>query len=1102
VRTPADQPTIVATHVDRGGTFTDVVEVWSDGRVTVQKVPSDTAVVGDLGEGRLTFGTTVATNALLERTGARTLALVDEGLADLPHLGDMTRPALFDPDARRPEPLCARAIAVSGRIGSDGTELEPLAFPDPAVLEGFDAVAIVRVNSHVDPVHERRLADWVRTHRPDVFVALGHEVVPTRGLLARLQTTLVHAAFTPGLQTALARDRIPADALAMRSDGTLCPAAELLAPDAILSGPAGGVLAVRAVMEDAGFDQAIGLDMGGTSTDICRVVTGRLPRRTGTVEVGGIPLARDMLAVDTIAAGGGSVLWNDGVRMGVGPRSAGADPGPQCYGRGGPPTLTDAVLALDGLDPDAFDPPLDPARIDLPGDPAAFVALAQEQMAAAVRARLLAEGADARDHVLIGFGGAAGQHVVGVAERLGIDVVLVPAAASVLSAWGQAFASVATVRTVDTLGRPFASLAALVPEGAEVEALVRWSGTTGTLRQPLRATLAEQEEAHRALHTRRFGYPGDGTVEVVALRITVAEPPPGIDPPAVTVTGDRVLHLGTTSVVVPSGWRVQRTPRGLRLDREVHVARDDATASTPFGVALWSARFMAIATAGGAVLRRSARSVNIRERLDFSCAVFDAAGQLVANAPHIPVHLGAMGETVRSLIAAHDPAPGTHWLCNDPAAGGSHLPDLTVVSVGRLGDRPIHVASRAHHVDVGGLTPGSMPPTSRRLADEGEVFRHVLLTDLALLELGSCRQPATVRADLDAQRAANLRMLAELAAVGPPATVHTWTGHILDAGEALVRRWLGTLPNTPVRVADRIDGIDLVLTWHPRPDRLLLDFTGTNGPHPGNLNAPRAVVRAAVLYAVRVLLGTALPLNEGVLRLLDLRIPTGTILDPPRDAAVVGGNVETSMRIADLVFRAAGYAAGSAGTMSNLTLGSEGWSFYETLGGGQGGTVHGPGASARQLHMTNTRATDVEELEHRFPLRVRRFARRRHSGGSGDHPGGDGLVREIEVLESCTVALLATRRTEGAAGLGGDDGVPGDDALCRDGAWAPWDGHPTPLRPGDRVRVGTPGGGGYSEPSGKPRDRSSAPTSGSRPRKVRKASAGSTVLPTDSTFSR
>ena len=518
------------------------------------------------------------------------------------------------------------------------------------------------------------------------------------------------------------------------------------------------------------------------------------------------------------------------------------------------------------------------------------------------------------------------------------------------------------------------------------------------------------------------------------------------------------LRAGKAAAVeVPAGWVARSVDGLLRLERSGDLVRPPRSDErTPHGLELWANRFMAVAEQAGEVLRRTARSVNIRERLDFSCAVFDAQGQLVANAPHIPVHLGAMGETVRDLIRSGQPLLGNHWLCNDPAAGGSHLPDLTVVTPAG----PFFVASRGHHVDVGGLTPGSMPPHSRSLADEGQVFRH-----LPLLEGGQFRppsigrEPLTVRADLAAQVASNVHAARALLGLGPPELLAAWMAHLQDlADESLDLDLRG-------EAEDRIDGVPLRVAIRSEGGGLLVDFAGTRGPHPGNKNAPRAVVRAALLYVLRCLAGPGLPLNEGVLRRVDLRLPPGSLVDPPPGAAVVAGNVETSMRLVDLLFQAVGARAGSQGTMNNLTLGGPGWSFYETLGGGGGASPRSPGLGGRQHHMTNTRATDVEVLEARLPLRVRCLALRRGSGGQGPHPGGEGLVREIELLVVGSASLLASRRDRGGPGLGAGDGAPGRQALLRGGVWEDWDGSPVELSAGDRVRVETPGGGAARPPS-------------------------------------
>jgi 5-oxoprolinase (ATP-hydrolysing) len=476
---------------------------------------------------------------------------------------------------------------------------------------------------------------------------------------------------------------------------------------------------------------------------------------------------------------------------------------------------------------------------------------------------------------------------------------------------------------------------------------------------------------------------------------------------------------------------------------------------------------MAVAEQAGERLRRLGRSVNIRERLDFSCAIFDGQGGLVANAPHIPVHLGAMGETVRDLLR-RIPEPPAHqaWLCNDPAAGGSHLPDLTVVRCVHHEGHRFFVANRAHHVDVGGLTPGSMPPHSTTLDQEGLVFRHLPLLEEGVLRdlrpfLKGCRDVDSVLADLEAQIAANNHAAETLCALGTGALIESWMGHLYRVAEEEVRALLKRM--VCGRAEDHIDGIPLRLNLKREQDRLIVDFTGTGGPHPGNLNAPPAVLRAAVLYALRCLIGRDFPLNEGALSPVEIRVPENSILSPPPGAAIVGGNVETSQRITDLFLRAAGAQAASQGTMNNLTLGGGGWAYYETLGGGSGACAKGAGVSAVQVHMTNTRATDPEVLEARLPLALRRLSIRRGSGGEGHHPGGDGLIREIELLAPASASLLRTRRETGAPGLGkGGAGMPGEDSLFQDGAWSSWDGETCHLNKGDRIRIATPGGGAWS----------------------------------------
>lgn len=1085
------------TFVDRGGTFTDVVHIAASGAVQIEKVPSDRAVVGTLAKGPLVFGTTVATNALLEGKGAPCLLIVSKGFEDLVHIGDMRRPDLFNAQKKRQPALCRMVLEVPGRIDAQGTEVEPL--PDAALehlrtmdLSQFEGVAIALLNSNRNPSHERQIADCFPS---TIHVAIGHLISPEVDYLARIETSLIDAAISPPLLAAIRKDQIPPEAQAIRSDGSLCEADALRAPDAILSGPAGGVLAVAEVAKQAGFNRAVGLDMGGTSTDVCRIDTGRLPRREDGFQVGGQHIRRPVLEVETIAAGGGSILKNDGYRLQVGPESAGADPGPACYGRGGPPTLSDAALAMGLLDPDAFSPPLQSSLDQIPGDPADFLAIGREAMAAAVQRLATAKGVDLQDHALVSYGGAAGQHAAEVAALLGVRTVLIHPCASVLSAWGQALARreeqqvkalwMPLLRVEKSLPKQFATLEKRLPRLGETQRQIalRVVGTDHPLVLDwgpdlnLR-TLFEEE------HQKRYGFSRpNAALEVVHLRVRAVAPLPKIrinndDPFDLgdrKIQGPSLLTCPTTSVWVPEGWTARKHKGMLFVESTKTPATLSHTHRTPQGVALWSNRFMAIAEQAGEKLRRLGRSVNIRERLDFSCAVFDGQGHLIANAPHIPVHLGAMGATIRDLLQRNpNPPADQSWLCNDPAAGGSHLPDLTVVRCLHHDGKRFFVANRAHHVDVGGTTPGSMPPNSKTLQEEGLIFRHTpLLTNGSLRNLEpllqGCRDPESVIADLEAQIAANNHAARALCASASGPVITQWMAHLQDVAEEQVLALLERMPEGSAE--DQLDGVPLALALRKEGKRLVVDFTGTGGPHPGNLNAPQAVLRAAILYGLRCLIGRDFPLNEGAMRPLTIRIPDPSILAAPKGAAVVGGNVETSQRITDLFLRAAGAQSASQGTMNNLTLGGtlpSPWTYYETIGGGSGATALGPGVSGVQVHMTNTRATDPETLEARLPLAVRRMAYRSGSGGGADsmdtqlHNGGDGLVRELELLAPAQVSLLRSRRKSGAPGLNGAPaGSPGKDGLRVNGVWSEWSGEACHLETGDRILIQTPGGGAW-----------------------------------------
>ena len=745
------------------------------------------------------------------------------------------------------------------------------------------------------------------------------------------------------------------------------------------------------------------------------------------------------------------------------------------------------------MDAESFLPPLDPSKVVLPGSAEEFIDIAQEAMAQAVKRIATARGVDLRDHALVSYGGAAGQHAAGVARRLGITTVLVHPCAAVLSAWGQSLAprEESALKALwlpldtlwPTLDDTFDAMRAGLPALKHVTRTlsIRYKGTDHALEIHLDESMGLQalKDAFRAEHRARYGFDrAQGTLEVVNVRVRVSDPLPEqihrVESPfklgEAKVHGPSRLTSTTTSIWIPQGWSASEREGLLWLEDERPLPPPAPYERTPYAVELWSNRFQSVAEDAGALLERLARSVNIRERRDFSCAIFDARGLLVANAPHVPVHLGAMGETVRDLIEHLDVMPNGHaWVTNDPNAGGSHLPDLTVVTAVWSGAERWFVANRAHHADVGGLSPGSMPPDSRRLDEEGVVLRRVPLVNgegLVNLKplLGQCREVDTVLADLEAQVAANAHAAEALRALGPSPLISAWMSHLREVAAEAVFAAVAALDEGSAE--DELDGVPMKLHLKRVGQLLCVDFSGSGPMHEANLNAPPAVVRAALLYALRVLVAKAIPLNEGALEPIRLKIPTPSLLHPSADAAVAGGNVENSQRVADLVLRAMNQRASSQGTMNNLTLGGERdgirWSLYETIGGGSGASPHGPGLSGAQVHMTNTRATDAEVIEARLPLRLRRFSLRKGSGGAGRHSGGDGLIREIELLSEGQACLLATRRKAGAPGLnGGSRGEPGCDSLWIDGEWRHWEGNETTLGAGDRVLIATPGGGGW-----------------------------------------
>ena len=1189
--------------IDRGGTFTDVVAIGPTGRRVVHKLLSDDPgryedaalrgirdVMG-LVSGEplpvsaidvIKMGTTVATNALLERKGERTVLVVDRGFADALRIGLQTRPDLFARAIVLPEPLYERVIEVGGRVTAGGDVLEPLdeeqARADllAAHSAGIRSVAIALMHGYRYPDHERRLAAIAREVGFGQ-VSASHEVSPLMKLVGRGDTTVADAWLSPVLRRrvdALAARTGDVRLLFMQSNGGLAAAATFRGKDAVLSGPAGGVVGAVRTSAAAGFDHIIGFDMGGTSTDVCHHA-GEY-ERTFETEVAGVRLRAPMMAVHTVAAGGGSILHFDGARFLVGPDSAGADPGPACYRRGGPLTITDANVLLGKVLPEHFprvfgpdgDEPIDGdlvrarfaelartvsgalGREQTPEQVAeGFVAVAVETMARAIRRISIDRGHHLRGYALCSFGGAGGQHACLVADALEVDTVLIHPHAGVLSALGIGLAVQRAFRersveaalsdaVVPELERVLAALEAdardeLVAQGVSGalvrvvrRAHLRYEGTD-TAFVVSYGTPAEMVARFEEEHRRRYGFePPEWGVVVEALAVEAIAGDEVLDPgwvddpetalrepigettlrvggeglptpvykrsalPAgTTLVGPAVLVEATGTTVVEPGWGAEvSTRKDLILHRILgREGAGSTTAVDPTLLTVFNHRFMSVAEQMGVTLEHNAHSVNIKERRDYSCAVFDREGRLVANAPHIPVHLGSMGESVRAAIAAHDGAmgPGDVTMLNDPYGGGTHLPDITVVTpVYDEGEAELlfYVASRGHHADVGGTTPGSMPPDSRAIDEEGVLVRCFPLSEggrfreRAVLELLTggphpARNPRQNIADLRAQVAANARGVRELRGLVARfglETVRAYMEHVRSNAADSVRRLLDRLPDGEMScLTDEGCVVRVRVSVDKEARRARIDFTGTSPQQETNANAPLAVCKAAVLYVFRTLVDADIPLSSGCLEPLDIVVPEGSLLDPRYPAAVVAGNVETSQTVADTLLGALGAMAASQGTMNNLTFGDETHQYYETLCGGAGAGPGFDGASAVHTHMTNSRLTDPEVLEARFPVLVEAFSVRRGSGGGGVHTGGDGVVRRLRFLAPMTVAILSGRRVVPPHGLaGGEPGMCGSNRVERAGGSVEELGGRARIQvePGDVLVIETPGGGGYGPP--------------------------------------
>ena len=1166
--------------IDRGGTFTDVIAWDSSGRFRTGKLLSenpgqyDDAAIegirrilaeegGELGEVRM--GTTVATNALLERKGARVALAITSGFADALRIGYQARPEIFARHILLPEQPCEAVVEIAERVGADGevvTSLDERAARTDLQrvrASGIDAIAIVLMHGWKFTAHEQRVAE-IAQELGFAQISVSHEVAPLIKLVGRGDTTVVDAYLSPILRRYV--DRVAAGLPErtklqfMQSNGGLTDASAFRGKDAILSGPAGGVVGMVAA---SGDESLIGFDMGGTSTDVSHYA-GRY-ELTDESTVAGVRLRAPMMQIHTVAAGGGSICRFDGMRFRVGPESAGAKPGPACYRGGGPLTVTDCNLFLGRIVPEEFpavfgsagDEPLDPAAsksrlqevadalggtMNLGEIAEGFLHIAVDNMANAIRKISIARGHDVTRYTLVSFGGAGGQHACRVADSLGIERILVHPLASLLSAYGIGLADVKAIReagVVKPLREDFSgalraletsAMAALVEQGIDesrIELLrrsrLRLAGSDTTLEIEV-----GPEDRMRAeftdLHRKRFGYVDEACevildaliVEAVAHTGSEAifSQPPGSGAnvrtagdwqvyPREEIAGDQriegpgLITDPSSVTVVEEGWRAGCNKDGtLVLTRSTPANRAHAigTDADPVMLEIFNNLFMAIAEEMGVALQSTATSVNIKERLDFSCALFDAEGALIANAPHIPVHLGSMGESIRTIIETRGGnrdgrgiRRGDSYVLNDPYRGGTHLPDITVIVPVFYGEEDSEpsafVAARGHHADIGGIAPGSMPPESHTIDEEGVLIDNVLLVDEGrFLEaeiralLGSGEWPARNIdrniSDLKAQLAACVRgadVLAATASDYGPDVIAAYMQHVLANADESVRRLLDRLDDGEFDYEmDNGARVAVKITIDKISRSANFDFTGTSAQLPDNFNAPYSIVRAASLYVVRTLIDDPIPMNDGCLRPIKLIVPDGCMLSPSYPAAVVAGNVETSQVVTDTLFAATGCLAPSQGTMNNFTFGNAHHQYYETIAGGSGAGPDHDGTSAVQTHMTNSRLTDPEVLETRLPVRLERFGIRRGSGGDGRHKGGDGVIRDVRFLEPMCANILANRRRIAPKGLaGGGDALPGRNWVERiDGSIEELTAtDAAEMQVGDRFVIETPGGGGF-----------------------------------------
>ncbi|MEX2601245.1 MAG: hydantoinase B/oxoprolinase family protein [Balneolaceae bacterium] len=1189
------------------------------------RVVTNTPLKAPLPPLRMRLATTRGTNALLEKKGGKTLFLITKGFRDLLRIGNQQRPELFSLQITKPEPLFHQVVEVPERMDADGHVVEPLD-PDALRLElekhlpEYSSIAVALMHSYKNPAHEHQIRDLLQSMGAEQ-VSLSSELSPLIHFLNRAQTADINAFLEPVMHNYLRRVEVEVSGgnlYVMSSAGSLTLSEHYRPIDGLLSGPAGGVIGATTAGRRSGYEKVIAFDMGGTSTDVARFDHDFDYLREHTV--GNVTLQSPAFSIETVAAGGGSICGFDGESLTVGPESAGANPGPACYGNGGPLTITDINLLTGRLDPSNFHLPVQPEDARQAFDKLyktirhrkgsdanretvleGFLDIANERMAQAILRISIEKGFDPAEYSLVSFGGAGGQHALAVARKLGIQTVLVPADAGLLSAYGLKQSRIESIRTeqilkpleavFENLEREFRELAEegrlqLRKEGVSEDQITfrsstlfaRLQGQEATLELPWQKneTLTQLQEQFRDHYVRLYGHRAENRgIELESIRVILSEAPNPSQPsslPSATDSrtepaGERPLLYGGSHVSIPVLHRETLSPgsripgpallldpystlliepgwtAAVRSDRTLEVtmgqrredngemaadsrpgqshsagsrtdARPGHTEPEPrnrgsqspdesrpeesgktFGgrqqrdevvnLQLYTNRFTSIAEQMGEMLRRTALSVNVKERLDFSCALLDREGFLVVNAPHIPVHLGAMGVCVRTMMQHIEMNEGDVLVTNHPGFGGSHLPDITVVTpVYHQGERIAFVASRAHHAEIGGKSPGSMPPDANRLSEEGVVIPPMHLIRNGTEQWDSMRQilsggpwptrsPEENLADLQAAIAANHRGGRELLQLVARYGIEEVTGYMKRLKRYAAERMKSTLrkiEDGTYRAEEAMDdGSLLSVAFSVDGSSLEIDFTGTSGVHPGNLNANPAIVNSVLIYVLRLLVDEPLPLNDGLLEPVTIRLPESMLNppfpdDPEECPAVVGGNIETSQRLADTLLKAFGMAACSQGTMNNVLFGNDRFGYYETVAGGTGAGDGFHGADGVHHHMTNTRATDPEILEHRFPVRLNRYEIRRGSGGRGTWNGGDGLIREITFMEPLTLSVLTQHRVVPPYGLsGGEPGQCGSQRILRaDGTetalnWR--DG--AKMQPGDRFILETPGGGGY-----------------------------------------